>query len=170
MRKGAAMKITKRRRPLATLCAALMTGTGLALAPGVAAAQPPSSTPASAPAKQCTTRDGFPPAGGTNIGGVPNRYKYGSTPYVGARFDGCANTLKLYYGGYSSPWDYYEVRYTYPGQLGWFTWRLTMGERRVSTVNGPAHGDWNFKVRACAYGIDEPGCTGWSPQLFLHAV
>ncbi|MEU1009821.1 hypothetical protein [Streptomyces sp. NPDC005890] len=48
---------------------------------------------------------------------------------------------------------------------------MAMGERQVATVRGPARGDWNFKVRACAHSIDEgPSCTGWSPQLFLHAV
>jgi hypothetical protein len=130
--------------------------------------------PASAPASPCAYRDAYPPGGGTSLGGTPERFEYADTPYAGARFDGCANTLKLYYGGYSSSrYGYYEVRYTYPSQLGWYSWRLRMGEYRVATVDAPARGDWNFKVRACVGTIDEarPGhCTAWSPQLFLHAV
>lgn len=128
----------------------------------------------SAPAGQCASEDAYAPGGGTDLGGTPKRFKYADTPYAGARFDGCANTLRVYYGGYSSPhYSYYEVRYTYPSRLGWYSWQLRMGEYRVATVDAPARGDWNFKVRACAGAIDEAGpghCTGWSPQLFLHAV
>lgn len=166
--------VKSRRRTLATFCTAVLIATGVALTPGAAQAQAPSA----APAGQCTYRDGYPPGGGTNIGAVPNppnEYQSRNTPYVGARFDGCTNTLKLYYGGYSSPrYSSYEVQYTCPAQLGWRTWQLTIGEHRVYTINGPAHGDWNFKVRACASSIDDSQgarpCTGWSPQLFLHAV
>ncbi|MEV7812553.1 MULTISPECIES: hypothetical protein [Streptomyces] len=130
--------------------------------------------PASDPASQCAYQDAYPPGGGTDLGGTPKRFKYADTPYAGARFDECANTLRVYYGGYSSPrYTYYEVRYTYPSRPGWYSWQLRMGEYRVATVDAPARGDWNFKVRACAGAIDEAGpgsCTAWSPQLFLHAV
>ncbi|UUU26512.1 hypothetical protein [Streptomyces sp. DSM 40750] len=164
------MNVRNRRRSLATLGTAILLGSCLALAPGVAQAQ----SPAAAPQGLCTHRDGYPPDGGTNMGGTPSRYQWRNTPYVGARFDGCTDTLKLYYGGYSRPgYSYYEVRYTNEARHGWRTWQLPMGERRVSTIEGPAHGSWNFKVRACASSIDDAQgarpCTGWSPQLFLYA-
>ncbi|WP_234336233.1 hypothetical protein [Streptomyces sp. NRRL S-1022] len=160
------------RRSLTTVAVAALLLVPLASVDGVATAAGQVQGPASAPASPCTLRDAVPPGGGTGIGGVPQRYRFANTPYAGARFDGCADTLKVYFGGYSSPrYAYYEIRYTYPSQLGWFTWKMTMGEHRVATVGGPARGDWNFKVRACAHSIDEgPSCTGWSPQLFLHAV
>ncbi|QTD99506.1 hypothetical protein [Streptomyces cyanogenus] len=160
------------RRSLTTVAAAAVLLLPVASVDGVATAAGQAKEPGSAPATLCTYRDAFPPGGGTNIGGVPPRYKYTYTPYAGARFDGCTNTLKVYYGGYSNPrYAYYEISYTYPSRFGWFTWQMGMGERQVATVQGPAHGDWNFKVRACARSIDEgPHCTGWSPQLFLHAV
>ncbi|GAA2192194.1 MULTISPECIES: hypothetical protein [Streptomyces] len=160
------------RRRLSLVAAAAALLVPVASVDGAADAAEQVSVPGSVPATLCTSRDAYPPSGGTTVGGVPKRYKYTYTPYAGARFDGCTNTLRLYYGGYSSPrYAFYEIRYTYPGRLGWYTWQMPMGERQVATVQRPAHGDWNFKVRACARSIDEgPNCTGWSPQLFLHAV
>ncbi|WP_097226723.1 hypothetical protein [Streptomyces sp. OV198] len=146
----------------------------VASAGGVGTAVEAQTARAAAPATLCTYRDAFSPAGGTNTGGTPKRYRYPGSPYAGARFDGCTNTLKVFYGGNSSPrYAYYEIRYTYPSRLGWFSWQMRMGPNRVATLRAPAHGDWNFKVRACARTIDGPGpgtCTAWSPQLFLHAV
>ncbi|MFJ4523949.1 hypothetical protein ACIP4Y_23850 [Streptomyces sp. NPDC088810] len=159
------------RRSFTTVAAAAVLLLSVASVDGVATAAEQAKAPGSVPAG-CAYRDAYPPDGGTNIGGVPTRYKHTYTPYAGARFDACANTLKVYYGGYSSPrYAYYEISYTYPSGRSWYSWRMAMGERQVATVSGPAHGDWNFKVRACAHSIDEgPSCTGWSPQLFLHAV
>ncbi|MFK8911387.1 hypothetical protein [Streptomyces sp. YS-3] len=163
------MNILVRRRTPALLCTALMMATGLALAPGAAAAQ----TSATAPQRQCTVRDGYPPEErNTGVGGTPTKYKHTRSPYIGGRYDRCANTLKLYYGGYSSPqFAYYEVSYAHPTGRDWVSWQVRMGPDRVATWNNPEIGSWNFKVRACAQSIDEGqgrNCTGWSPQLFVY--
>ncbi|MCX5380419.1 hypothetical protein [Streptomyces sp. NBC_00091] len=163
------MNVHSRRRTPALFCTALMITAGLAAAPGAAAAQ----AAATAPERQCTIRDGYPPAArNTSIGGTPTKYKYTNSPYVGGRYDSCSQTLKLYYGGYASPrWAYYEVSYTYPTGREWDRWQGRMGENRIVTWNSPERGSWNFKVRACAQAIDDAqgrNCTSWSPQLFVY--
>lgn len=163
------MNVRNRRRTPALFCTALMIAAGLAVAPGVAAAQ----ASATAPGRQCTVRDGYPPtARDTSVGGTPTKYKYTYSPYIGGRYDGCSHTLKLYYGGNSSPrWAYYEVSYAHPTGREWGTWQGRMGENRVATWDNPEIGSWNFKVRACAQSIDEGqgrNCTSWSPQLFVY--
>ncbi|MCZ0988941.1 hypothetical protein O1M54_30545 [Streptomyces diastatochromogenes] len=162
------------RRPLITVTTAAFLLVSVASTGGTATAAEVRG-PASVPAAQCTYRDAFPPGGGTNTGGIPNRYQYANSPYAGARFDSCADSLQIYYGGFSNPrYAYYEIAYTYPSQLGWYRWVDRGMGRRIWSVRPPiTRGDWNFKVRACANTIDSPGpgtCTAWSPQLFLHAV
>ncbi|MFI1103927.1 hypothetical protein [Streptomyces melanogenes] len=163
------MNVRNRRRTPALFCTALMIAAGLASVPGAAAAQ----TPDTAPGRGCTVRDGYPPqARNTSVGGTPTKYKYTYSPYIGGRYDSCAHTLTLYYGGNSSPrWAYYEVSYAHPSGREWSTWQGRMGENRYATWSNPEIGSWNFKVRACAQSIDEGqgrNCTSWSPQLFVY--
>lgn len=162
-----------RHRTPVLLCTAVMFASGLAAAPGAAAAPAPAKAPATTPEAPCTVRDGYPPgARNTGIGGSPMKYRFANSPYVGARYESCAGTLKLYYGGHTSPrWAYYEVQYTHPTGRDWKTWQVRIGERRVATWDDPERGSWNFKVRACAQSIDDAqgrNCTPWSPQLFVY--
>ncbi|GHH80985.1 hypothetical protein GCM10018793_37440 [Streptomyces sulfonofaciens] len=158
------------RRPLTAACAALI-GAGLLVAPAAQAGATPG-----APSGSCTTRNGFPPDGGTNIGGDPPRYVSGSSPYLGARYNSCTNKLQVYRGFTSTAhrtYAYYDIRFVQPGRHGWQAKQLPMGQRRVWTITPDTSGDWNFRVRACMRSIDEDGgatCSSWSPQIFVHAV
>ncbi|MFI1972196.1 hypothetical protein [Streptomyces cinnamoneus] len=177
------MRAISRGRPLTAACAAALLGAGLMCAPGAGAVGKADATaqPDRSPASLCVSRPphyGFPPDGGTNTGGVPPRYQWGKSPYLGARFDSCPNRVRVYYGGYSGTgflhYTYYVMRYTTPDELGWKTANLTIGEHRVWTFNSASSGDWNFKVKACFNAPVQGGgeraiCTDWSPQIYLNA-
>ncbi|GHF71156.1 hypothetical protein GCM10010218_60620 [Streptomyces mashuensis] len=170
------MRVLSRGRPLTAACAAALLGAGLICAPGAAAA-----AVGHTPASLCVTRPphtGFPPAGGTDIGGSPPRYQSGNSPYLGARFDSCPSTVRAYYGGYAGTglfhYTYYVMQYTKPGELGWKTINLTIGEHRLLTFHEASNGDWNFKVKACFDATVQGGgqrafCSPWSPQIYLNA-
>ncbi|MET9887756.1 hypothetical protein ABZZ20_32395 [Streptomyces sp. NPDC006430] len=177
------MSAISRRRPLATTCTVVLIGAGLLWAPAARAAVPSdlATQPEATPASLCVSRpprDGFPPGGGNNTGGIPPRYQWGNSPYLGARYDSCPSKVRVFYGGYSGTgflhYTHYVMKYTTPGELGWKTTQLTIGQHRVWTFTNASHGDWNFKVKACFNAPREGGgersvCSDWSPQIYLNS-
>ncbi|MER7947546.1 hypothetical protein ABTY59_09185 [Streptomyces sp. NPDC096079] len=107
--------------------------------------------------------DAFPPGGGINIGGSPNRYKWDNSPYIGARYDRCANRVYVIYGGYRA--THYNVRWVAPGGP-WEQGEVGPGGQWSWP---PRHGDYNLTIQACnrsTFGSSK--CTAWSPQLYLN--
>lgn len=115
-------------------------------------------------AAQGCYRDAYPPGGGRNIGGSPNRYKWDSSPYIGARYNRCNGYVYVLYGGYSA--THWNVRWAAPNGP-WEQGELPAGKALWSW---PArHGDYNLMVQACNRGfLSRSKCTDWSPQLYLN--
>jgi hypothetical protein len=103
-------------------------------------------------------------AGGRNIGGYPPRYEYDASPYLGAIYDSCAGTMKVYYGGYTS--THYNIR-GYGEQRD-----VPGGLKRVTTwrVSGSGPRAYPFTVQACNRGSGggRSNCTQWSPVVWLQ--
>ncbi|MEU0368960.1 hypothetical protein ABZ070_01630 [Streptomyces sp. NPDC006283] len=179
------MTLLHGRLPVTATCTAALLA-ALLMTPDVGQAHPVPS----APTAPCFT-DGFPPrGGGTPTGRSPVRFKWGNSPYLGARYNRCAGTVKVYYGGYPArgglfgniaAYSHYILRYSTPNDFNWHEARLTVGAARVATFDA-FRGDWNFMVKACGgeslgqlfpWGAGRNAaplwCTAWSPLVYLNA-
>ncbi|MGW7263407.1 hypothetical protein [Streptomyces sp. NPDC054842] len=108
--------------------------------------------------------DAYPPGGGTNIGGSPNRYQWSNSPYIGARYNRCNGYVYVIYGGYRA--THYNVRWAAPGG----PWEQSELSASKGLWKWPArHGDYNLMIQACNRGtFSGSKCTAWSPQLYLN--
>ncbi|MFF2131495.1 hypothetical protein ACFVW1_40305 [Streptomyces olivochromogenes] len=140
-------------RRIATVLSCWAVAAGVVMAPTVTEAA----------ARGCY-RDAYPPGGGTNIGGSPNRYKWDGSPYMGARYDSCRGYVDVIYGGYRA--THYNVRWVAPGG----PWEQGELSAAKGLWSWPArHGDYNLTIQACNRGaLQRSSCTNWSPQLYLN--
>jgi len=156
--------------PTVAACAVLLAA-GVAVAPAAGATQRSGApTAAKAPAAACTYVDGLA-YDGIRLRGVPPRWKYGNSPYGGARFDRCGDVVRFYYGGYggTKKLDYYELRYGISPNQILRTYRdYTQGSNRIATVtarhNEGYYTSYTLQVRACNLPA---ACTRWSPLVYL---
>lgn len=137
--------------------AGIMAFGGLIVAPGASAAPCPAGGPAQYVDAVATV--------GQEITGSPKRYEFGDSPYIGARYDKCLQTYKVYYGGYSGI-THYNLRPSWGPQV-----ELAAHERGVWTA--PKHArnwpqsDLRFTVQACKRGgfLERSSCSAWSPEV-----
>lgn len=133
----------------------LLTAGSLLSTPGTASAEPcTASTPGMV--ADAYANDGL------RIARTPPRYTYGKSPYIGARYNKCLRTLKVYFGGYSGI-THYNMRTT--GGAQWELKPLRNG------VWSPKIGWYDpgiaFSVQACNRGgtFQRSSCTAWSPTV-----
>ena len=112
----------------------------------------------------CTVNNGRAYSGRA-IGGSPPRFEYDNSPYLGARYDSCGDSVKLYYGGYTGI-THYNIRW------GNTQREVGPGQARVLTLNASqfGEGDVDFVVQACKRGsgpFSTSSCTRWSPPVRL---
>ncbi|UUS35074.1 MULTISPECIES: hypothetical protein [Streptomyces] len=103
---------------------------------------------------------------GTPVGSGPLKWKHSGTPYAGARYDRCTNTVTLYYGGYKAP-AWYKVKWTLSpaGETHTYNDRAA-GSRKKTLPAAHAKGQYTsytVQVRACSGTL----CTAWSPIVYL---
>ena len=120
--------------------------------------EPSSRTPHTA---ACTINDGVASTG-SQVGANPIRYEYGNSPYVGARYNSCADVVKVYYGGYTN--------LTHYNLASLFSQReVAAGPRMVVTVTPDFVGSHlaTYSVQGCIRGSwPRPSrCTRWSPTV-----
>jgi hypothetical protein len=102
-------------------------------------------------------------------GADPKRYEFGNSPYVGARYDSCADVIKVYYGGYvAGSFTHYNVRRalaSIPFRGGQS--ELQEGPARVWTIAPLDPYFEEFTVQGCVRGkFPRPSsCTRWSPTV-----
>lgn len=126
-------------------------------------------------AQACTIRDGTASTG-ARVGRAPIRYEYGNSPYVGVRYDSCADVVKVYFGGYTGI-THYNLRYTESDRVPlrggtWFQMELGPGTARVFTMTArSSEPHWNtYSVQACRRGglFERSSCTRWSPTVAVR--
>lgn len=139
---------------------------GLAVAPSALAEEATTgfSSSVKGPYTPCNV-DGQTFGKGTPVGSAPLKWKYSGTPYAGARYDRCTNTVTLYYGGYKYL-SYYDVKWTLSPRGTTTTYKdYAAGSRKNSLpathVNG--YTTYTVQVRACYGNL----CTSWSPLVYL---
>ena len=151
---------------------------GLAMTIAVSIALAATPRPAGA---VCSRVDGTSPTGlrtGTN----PVRFKYSNSPYMGLRYDACADVIRMYYGGYIGN-SHYNLRFTNPdprlGDADQKQGEVGPGSARVFSVGASnyhtATGGRRFfvSVQACNRGnglFDTSTCTRWSPVVSVLVV
>ncbi|MEV4177568.1 hypothetical protein [Nonomuraea sp. NPDC049709] len=154
------MNNLKRPRAMA-VAAAVLTAAGIMLPTGATADAAQQAKSADCYVNLGTLTFG---AGGRNIGGYPPRYEFDASPYLGAIYDSCAGTMKVYYGGYKS--THYNIR-GYGNQR-----EVPGGLKRVTTwrVSGSEPRAYPFTVQACnrGSGLGRSRCTQWSPTVWLQ--
>jgi hypothetical protein len=164
--------LTTRRRSSLVLVALAAAGGLAATGAPVSTAAGSKSTPVAKAAACYTATDGYSNSG-TRVAGVPARWEYGTSPYIGARYNQCSDTLSVYYGGYTGI-DYYNLRWNQDGAVG--TPRnnqaeLGPGLRRVARFGSDrVGGRLLLNVQACNRGgfLQSSSCTRWSPTLRFH--
>jgi hypothetical protein len=163
------------KRTVARLAAGSLLAGSLALAgaTGTAFADTPHDPALPGPpagamltAAACAVRDGTA-AAGQHVGGNPVRFEYGDSPYVGARYNSCEGTVKIYYGGYTNI-THYNV--TVNGRQR----ETRAGERLVLTVPVNPGSPVSVQVQACQLGewvvvARKPSsCTRFSPPVTVQ--
>ena len=145
----------------ALVCA--LVGFTTVLAPA-ATAHADEGAPA-AHAAACTHVDGTATSGAT-LGSNPVKYEYGNSPYAGARYKSCLDVVSIYYGGYTSGVDYYNIRYDNgdQGQFSAATPNMVFSFEPNGGVNR-----YVFAIEACKKGgvFQKSACTRWSPTVSL---
>ena len=68
---------------------------------------------------------------GTRVGSNPVRFKFADSPYMGVRFDSCANVLRAYYGGWTGN-THYNLRYDGGGPY------IAPPAKQIQLAPGPA--------------------------------
>ncbi|GHK04720.1 hypothetical protein SY2F82_65170 [Streptomyces sp. Y2F8-2] len=158
---------TTRLRSTATVAAASgLLLAGLTAAPGAGAEAATAGGPSGdkAPYTTCYV-DGQSFGEGTPVGSGPLKWQYSGTPWAGARYDRCKNTVTLYYGGYKAP-AWYQVRWSLSPQQTLDTYNTQGAGARHKTMVA-SHADnttsYTLQVRACSGTL----CTRWSPLIIL---
>jgi hypothetical protein len=117
----------------------------------------------------CTITDGTSTNGGATRGANPVKYEFGNSPYVGARFDSCADVIKVYYGGYTAEsLTHYNVTRGFGSYSAAHTQsELKAGPAMVWTVTPRDHFYETFTVQGCRRGsfLRPSSCTRWSPTI-----
>lgn len=123
-----------------------------------------SAPSATARASACITLDGTA-RNALTYGSNPTRYKYSGSPYLGMRYNSCAGTIRVYYGGFNGV-THYNLKPVYPNttQL-----EVAGGLRRVLTRNETDWGLRGFTVQGCSRGglFSSSTCTRWSPTVTI---
>jgi len=167
------MSIFKCHRVMAAT-SAVVAAAGMMLLPSTAAAGPVRSTDVAISAQQvdlmasaaCVVRDGVGTTG-REIEGNPRRYKYDDSPYLGARFDSCGDSIKIYFGG-STGMTHYNLRHGTGHQQ-----ELSPRKAGVLTIASPSGyqgRNYSFAVQACNRGgtFQPSSCTRWSPSVVVR--
>jgi hypothetical protein len=114
------------------------------------------------PAGPCIVRDGTATSG-VKVGSNPPRYEYGNSPYLGVRYDSCADVFKIHYGGYTG--------------ITHYNLRINLGQRELrpreagvltmTPIFVPSSS--TFAVQACKRGglFERSSCTRWSPTVTI---
>lgn len=164
------MSIFKCHRVMAAT-SAVVAAAGMMLLPSTAAvAGPVRSTDVAISAQQtaltarvaCRVRDGVGTTG-KEIGKNPYRYEYDNSPYLGVRFDECGDSVKIYFGGYTSGITHYNLRDMRGNQQ-----ELAPKAKGVLTVTPPRGvRTYSWVVQACTRGgtFQKSSCTRWSPTV-----
>ncbi|MFM9702566.1 hypothetical protein [Streptomyces galilaeus] len=158
---------TRLRTTMTVAAAGGLLVAGLTAAPGAGANEATAQVQNSgkAPYTPCYT-DGETYNKGTPVGSAPLKWKYSTTPYAGARYDRCKNTVTLYYGGYKAP-SWYKVKWTLSpaGETHRYN-DYAAGSRKLVLTATHAKGQYTtytVQVRACSGTL----CTAWSPIVYL---
>jgi len=164
------MKLLPSRGLRSTMTVAAASGllvAGLFAAPVAGAEQTTTGAQSSgmAPYTSCYV-DGQTFGEGTPVGSGPLKWKYSGTPWVGARYDRCKNTVTLYYGGYKFP-AWYKVEWGITPQQELHRYDSGGAGSRYKTVPA-SHADhtttiYSLRVKACSGTL----CTQWSPLIVL---
>lgn len=159
--------VTRLRSTLTVAAACGLLVAGLSAAPGTGAVEATAQAQNSGrgPYTSCYV-DGQTFGEGTPVGSGPLKWKYSGTPYAGARYDRCTNTVTLYYGGYNAP-SWYNVRWTLSPAGETHTYNNHAAGSRKKTLTA-THADGRYttytvQVRACSGTL----CTAWSPIVYL---
>jgi hypothetical protein len=102
---------------------------------------------------------------GTPVGSAPLTWKYGGTPYAGARYDGCANTVTFYHRGYTNP-SYYKVKWTLSPKgttTAYDSYAAGSLKKTLRATHTSGYTTYTVQVRACSGTL----CTRWSPIVYL---
>jgi hypothetical protein len=124
----------------------------------------------------CRSVDGTSPTG-LRTGANPVRFWYSNSPYIGLRYDGCADLIRMYYGGYVGN-THYNLRFTNPdprlGDADQKQIEVPFGAARVYSVGASNYhtgtGGRRFfaSVQACKRGtgpFSTSTCGRWSPVV-----
>lgn len=151
----------------ATVAAAsglLLAGLTAAPSAGAEAATAGAQSGGKAPYTTCYV-DGQSFGEGTPVGSGPLKWQYSGTPWAGARYDRCKNTVTLYYGGYKAPASY-EVKWGLTPQQTLHTYTTQGAGTRYKTMVA-SHTDnttiYTLQVRALNGNLS----TQWSPLIIL---
>jgi hypothetical protein len=155
-----------RLRTVVTVAAAgAILVTGLNAAPDAGAEETTVGPPSRGPYTPCHV-DGETFGNGTPVGSAPLRWKDPrGTPYAGARYDRCANTVTFYYGGYTNP-SYYKVKWTLSPKGTTTTYDTSAAGSRKKTLTAThtsGYTTYTVQVKACSGTL----CTRWSPIVYL---
>jgi hypothetical protein len=137
---------------------------GITGAPGAGAEETTVGPPSGGPYTPCIV-DGETFGEGTPVGSAPLTWKYGGTPYAGARYDGCANTVTFYYGGYTNP-SYYKVKWTLSPKgttTAYDSYAAGSLKKTLRATHTSGYTTYTVQVRACSGTL----CTRWSPIVYL---
>ena len=156
-------------RRVLVIAATVLTA-GVVLAPAAQAGALPqvttvrvSAPPATAKASACITLDGTA-RNALTYGINPTRYKYSGSPYLGLRYNSCAGTMRVYFGGFNA--THYNIKPVYPNTT---QFEVLGGLRRSITRNETDWGLKGFTVQACNRGglFSSSSCTRWSPTVTI---
>jgi hypothetical protein len=161
------LQVSRLRTLLTVALSAGLLTAGLAVAPGASAVETTAGSPdrVNAPYTPCYV-DGITYGQGSPVGSAPLKWKYSGTPYAGARYDRCTNTVKFYYGGYRNL-DHYAVRWTLSPQGTTHTFNDYAAGSRVATLRARHtsgyYTTYTVQVRAYYGNLH----TAWSPIVYL---
>jgi len=105
---------------------------------------------------------------GQEIAGSPKRYEFGDSPYVGARYDQCLQTIKVYFGGYTGI-THYNIRPGWGPQVEVAPHRKGVWTAPKAARNWPRN-EVYFSVQACRRGgvLQKSSCSAWSPVVKIN--
>jgi hypothetical protein len=109
---------------------------------------------------------------GVRVGSNPFRWEYANSPYIGARFDQCADVIYIYYGGYTGI-THYNIRLADQGfNRVYLIRQFEVGSgsaRRYTLSANTVSAAWLLiTVQACRRGtgpFSSSDCTRWSPTI-----
>jgi hypothetical protein len=109
---------------------------------------------------------------GTRVAGVPPRWDFPTSPYLGARFNECTDTMTVYFGGYSGI-THYNIKWAEEGTacapyIQCKQIEVGPGLRRIHRIGGNELASRPvLNVQACKRGgfLQSSSCTRWSPTI-----